>query len=213
MVSDRLFAFVILMLAFAGGFSIMSIEMLGGRIMAPFFGSSIYVWGSIITIFMVALSIGYLVGGHLSLIRPSLKKFGGLFLFCSVAVLPMVWVDDPVMEWVFMNVEDIRYGSLLAASGLFFLPTVAMGIISPYAVRLLVQNTHHSGSVAGKLYFVSTAGSAAGVLMTSFYFVLWWELDTIIFLLTGLLALCGCIALIGASQFKVATSEELHAGI
>ena len=201
------------MLAFAGGFSIMSIEMLGGRIMAPFFGSSIYVWGSIITIFMVALSIGYLVGGHLSLIRPSLKKFGGLFLFCALAVLPMVWVDDPVMEWVFMNVEDIRYGSLLAATGLFFLPTVAMGIISPYAVRLLVQNTHHSGSVAGKLYFVSTAGSAAGVLMTSFYFVLWFELDTIIFLLTSLLALCGVIALFGASQFKVATSEELHAGI
>ncbi len=212
MVSDRLFALVILMLAFAGGFSIMSIEMLGGRIMAPYFGSSIYVWGSIITIFMVALSIGYLLGGHLSLIRPSLKKFGGLFLFCAIAVLPMVWVDEPVMEWVFMNVEDIRYGSLLAASGLFFLPTIAMGVISPYAVRLLVQNTHHSGSVAGKLYFVSTAGSAAGVLMTSFYFVLWWELDSIIFILSATLAICGAIALLCASQFKVATSEELQAG-
>ncbi|MDX1455571.1 MAG: fused MFS/spermidine synthase [Gammaproteobacteria bacterium] len=200
------------MLAFTGGFSIMSIEMLGGRIMAPYFGSSIYVWGSIITIFMVALSIGYLVGGHLSLIRPSLKKFGSLFLFCSVAVVPMVWVDDPVMEWVFMNVEDIRYGSLLAATGLFFLPTVAMGIISPYAVRLLIQNTHTSGSVAGKLYFVSTAGSAGGVLMTSFYFVLWFELDTIIFLLSGALAVCGIIALLAASRFRVATSEELHAG-
>ena len=57
------YALFVFLLAFAGGFSIMSIEMLGGRIMAPFFGSSIYVWGSIITIFMVALSIGYLVGG------------------------------------------------------------------------------------------------------------------------------------------------------
>ena len=189
------YALFVFLLAFAGGFSIMSIEMLGGRIMAPFFGSSIYVWGSIITIFMVALSIGYLVGGQLSLKHPSLRKFGGLFLFCAFAVLPMAWIANPLMEWVFIRMEDVRYGSLLAATGLFFLPTVAMGIISPYAVRLLVQNTHHSGSVAGKLYFVSTAGSAAGVLMTSFYFVLWFEVNTILFLLAGVLAVCGAAAL------------------
>ena len=193
------YALLVLLMAFAGGFSIMSIEMLGGRIMAPFFGSSIYVWGSIITIFMVALSIGYLIGGQLSLKEPSLKKFGGLFLFCAVAVMPMAWIANPLMEWVFMAVEDVRYGSLLAASGLFFLPTVAMGIISPYAVRLLVRNTHHSGSIAGRLYFVSTAGSAAGVLMTSFYFVLWFEVNTILFLLTGVLAVCGVAALAAAT--------------
>ncbi|HEX6928526.1 MAG TPA: fused MFS/spermidine synthase [Gammaproteobacteria bacterium] len=189
------YALFVFLLAFAGGFSIMSIEMLGGRIMAPFFGSSIYVWGSIITIFMVALSIGYLIGGQLSLRRPSLTKFGGLFLFCACAVLPMAWIANPLMEWVFMRMIDVRYGSLLAATGLFFLPTVAMGVISPYAVRLLVQNTHHSGSVAGKLYFVSTAGSAAGVLLTSFYFVLWFEVNTILFLLAGVLAVCGMSAL------------------
>lgn len=193
------YALFVFLLAFSGGFAIMSIEMLGGRIMAPFFGSSIYVWGSIITIFMVALSIGYLVGGQLSLRDPSLKKFGGLFLFCAVAVLPMAWIANPLMEWVFMRIEDVRYGSLVAATGLFFLPTVAMGIISPYAVRLLVQNTHHSGSVAGKLYFVSTAGSAAGVLLTSFYFVLWFEMNTILFLLAGILAACGVLAVAGAS--------------
>ncbi|HLU62730.1 MAG TPA: fused MFS/spermidine synthase [Gammaproteobacteria bacterium] len=193
------YSLLVFLLALAGGFSIMSIEMLGGRIMAPFFGSSIYVWGSIITVFMVALSIGYLLGGQLSLKNPSLRKFGALFLFCGVAVLPMIWVDQPLMNWVFMAVEDVRYGSLIAATGLFFLPTVAMGIISPYAVRLLVHSTHRSGSVAGKLYFVSTAGSAAGVLMTSFYFVLWFEMDTILLLLAGVLGACGVIALIGAS--------------
>jgi len=194
------YALFVFLLAFAGGFSIMSIEMLGGRIMAPFFGSSIYVWGSIITIFMIALSIGYLAGGQLSLRNPSLKKFGGLFLFCAVAVMPMAWISNPLMEWVFMRIEDVRYGSLVAATGLFFLPTVAMGVISPYAVRLLVHNTHHSGAVAGKLYFVSTAGSAAGVLMTSFYFVLWMEMDNILFMLAGILAVCGALALAGASM-------------
>ncbi|MDX1444017.1 MAG: fused MFS/spermidine synthase [Gammaproteobacteria bacterium] len=190
-----LYALFVLLLAFFGGFSIMSIEMLGGRILAPYFGSSIYVWGSIITIFMVALSIGYLIGGQLSLVKPSLRKFGGLFLICSAAVTPMVIFAEPVMELVFEYFwEDPRYGSLLAATGLFFIPTVAMGIISPYAVRLLVQNAHHSGSVAGRLYFVSTAGSAAGVLMTSFYFVLWFEVNTILYMLAGILAVCGISA-------------------
>lgn len=196
------YALLVFLMAFAGGFSIMSIEMLGGRIMAPYFGSSIYVWGSIITIFMVALSVGYLLGGHLSLKNPSLRKFGALFLLCATAVMPMIWISQPLMEWVFMRIEDVRYGSLVAATGLFFIPTVAMGVISPYAVRLLVHSTHHSGSVAGKLYFVSTAGSAAGVLMTSFYFVLWFELDTIIFLLTGVLALAGAAALAASTTIR-----------
>lgn len=191
-----LYSLFVFLLAFFGGFSIMSIEMLGGRILAPYFGSSIYVWGSIITIFMVALSIGYLIGGQLSLVRPSLRKFGTLFLICAAAVTPMVMFAEPVMELVFEHFwEDPRYGSLVAASGLFFIPTVAMGVISPYAVRLLVQNTHHSGSVAGRLYFVSTAGSAAGVLMTSFYFVLWWEVNTILYMLAAILGACGVAAL------------------
>ncbi len=191
-----LYSLFVFLLVFFGGFSIMSIEMLGGRILAPYFGSSIYVWGSIITIFMVALSIGYLIGGQLSLVRPSLRKFGTLFLICSFAVTPMVMFAEPVMELVFEHFwEDPRYGSLIAATGLFFIPTVTMGVISPYAVRLLVQNTHHSGSVAGRLYFVSTAGSAAGVLMTSFYFVLWWEVNTILYMLAAILGVCGVAAL------------------
>ncbi|MEK9822758.1 MAG: glycosyl transferase, partial [Gammaproteobacteria bacterium] len=67
---SRLVNWSVLTLAFTSGFIIMSIEMLGGRILAPYFGSSIYVWGSIITVFMVALAVGYLTGGHLSLMQP-----------------------------------------------------------------------------------------------------------------------------------------------
>ncbi len=70
------------------------------------------------------------------------------------------------------------------------LPTIVLGMISPYSVRLMVTETAHSGRVAGTLYFVSTLGSALGTLATSFYLVLWFEIDTILLLLTGsLLAL------------------------
>ena len=122
-------------LAFTGGFTIMSIELLGGRILAPFFGSSVYVWGSIITIFMLALSGGYLIGGRFSLHAPSLTRFGLLFIAGAVLIGPLLLAGTPIMEWVFIRVEDPRYGSPIAATALFLLPTVMLGMISPYSVR------------------------------------------------------------------------------
>ena len=167
-------------LAFVGGFVIMSLELLGGRVLAPYFGSSIYVWGSIITVFMLSLSLGYLFGGRWSLNNPSLKRFSIIFLAAALFLSPLTYYSESLMVWIFERVEDPRYGSLLAASGLFILPTIILGMISPYSVRLLVSSTHESGNVAGMLYFVSTMGSAIGTLATSFYFVLWWEMNSIL---------------------------------
>lgn len=195
-----MYAALVYLLVFIGGFSVMSIELLGGRILAPYFGSSIYVWGSIIAVFMLALSVGYLLGGRLSLVRPSLSRLGLLFLVCAVTVLPLVIWRGVLMAWVFDRVEDPRYGSLIAATALFFVPTACLGFISPYAVRLLVENVDRSGYAAGKLYFVSTAGSALGTLLTSFYLVLWFEVDTILFALDGALAACAAAALAGGMR-------------
>ncbi len=87
---------------------------------------------------------------------------------------------------------------LLAAVLLFAMPTVILGVISPYAVRLRVAHVDQSGDVAGRLYFVSTLGSALGTLATSFYFVLWFEINTIVGLLT--LALVAMSALAWAAD-------------
>ncbi len=178
---------LIYLLAFTGGFVIMSLELLGSRIMAPYFGGSIYVWGSIITIFMLSLSLGYLIGGRWSTVEPSMRKFGSIFLIAGVCLVPLVSSAEFLMSWIFEHVEDPRYGSLLAATLLFMLPTIILGMISPYSVRLLVTNVASSGKVAGGLYFVSTLGSALGTLFTSFYLVLWLELSTILYLLSGIL--------------------------
>ncbi len=171
---------IIYSLAFVGGFVIMSLELLGGRVLAPYFGSSIYVWGSIITVFMLSLALGYLFGGKLSLHKPSLTRFGFIFAIAAVLLYPLVFFSESAMVFIFERVEDPRYGSLLAASLLFILPTIIMGMISPYSVRLLVASTHEAGQVAGRLYFVSTMGSALGTLVTSFYLVLWFEINTIL---------------------------------
>ncbi len=186
----------ILFLAFCCGFSIMTVELLGGKIMAPFFGGSIYVWGSIITIFMLALSIGYLLGGRWSIRAPNNFKYGSLFLSSAVFLLPMIFFGEAIMEWIFERVTDPRYGSLLGATGLFFLPTVIMGMIAPYSVRLMVISAEHSGQTAGFLYFVSTIGSALGTILTSFYLVLWFEINTILWVIFATFTACGLSAML-----------------
>lgn len=187
---------VVLLLAFTSGFIIMSVELLGGRILAPYFGSSIYVWGSIISIFMVALSVGYLIGGRLSVLSPNLGRYGLFFLLAALGLLPIVFFANQAMDAVFAAIDDPRYGSLLASTLLFFIPTAILGMIAPYSVRLMVNDTDHSGQVAGGLYFVSTLGSALGTLLTSFYLVLWFDMNTILLAMITVLLLAGVLAIV-----------------
>ncbi len=184
----------ILFLAFCAGFSIMCFELLGGRMLAPYFGSSVYVWGSIITVFMLALSLGYLIGGRYSLYNPNLNKFAGIFILASLSLIPMILFSESIFEFVFARIEDPRYGSLVASSFVFLIPSVLMGMIAPYSVRILTVSADSSGQTAGFLYFVSTLGSAIGTIMTSFYFVLWMEVDQILWLTFGILFSAGCVA-------------------
>jgi predicted membrane-bound spermidine synthase len=199
-------AYVVYLLAFVAGFCIMSLELLGGRLLAPYFGSSIHVWGSVITVFMLSLAIGYLIGGRLSLQRPSLDRFALILLAAAACLYPLVFFSESVMNAIFQRILDPRYGSLATAGVLFIVPTVIMGMISPYSVRLLVDTTERSGQVAGILYFVSTLGSALGTLATSFYFVLWFEMQTILTALT-----CALLAssLIAACTARIPTRPAL----
>ena len=184
------------LLAFTSGFVIMSIELLGGRILAPYFGGSIHVWGSVIAVFMVALATGYLAGGQLSLRNPRLTSYGYFFLAAAVTTVPTIMYGESTMNRVFERIEDPRYGSLVAATVMFFVPTAILGMIAPYSVRLLVQSRHHSGRVAGVLYFTSTLGSALGTLLTSFYLVLWFEVEGILTTMGLVLVFCFALALL-----------------
>ena len=195
---DRRKNVLVSVLAFTSGCVIMSLELLGGRLLAPYFGSSIYVWGSVITVFMLALSAGYLTGGWLSLFNPSLKRFSLIFFASAATLYPLALINELLMAKVFETITDPRWGSLLAALILFTLPTVILGLISPYAVRLLVVDVDRAGNTAGRLYFVSTIGSALGTLATSFYFVLWFQMNTIIFILSGALLILGFVSWVAA---------------
>jgi hypothetical protein len=168
------------------GFMLMSVELLSGRILAPTFGSSIYVWGAIITVFMLALSIGYLIGGRLSMNSPHIKVLCGLHLLSGLLLLPVLAFEVPVLDAIFEYTQDPRAGSLIASVILFFLPAVVCGTVAPYAVRLLVEDHKAAGFYAGIQFFFSTACSAAGTLLTSFYFVLILEVNQILLLIIGI---------------------------
>lgn len=186
-----MYTILVYLIATWSGFSVMAVELLSGKVLAPYFGSSIYVWGAIISVFMLALSIGYLIGGRLSLANPRLHTLAGILIVASLTTLPIVLFGEPAMDWFFDRVQDPRYGSLLASVLLFFVPTTIFGMISPYSVRLLTHRHQESGRNAGTLYFASTLGSAAGTILTSFYLVLWFELNHILLGLIGITLLLG----------------------
>jgi hypothetical protein len=183
------------LLAGWSGFFVMSYELLGGRVLASDFGSSVSVWGALITVFMIALAIGYLIGGTLSTKRASFRDLGAILVLQAVTTVLSLAVSESVLDWIFAHIEDVRYGALSASMMLFFVPTVVSGMVSPYAVRLLVTDVRESGRYAGKLLFVSTFGSAAGTIATSFYFVLYFEVNEIVYGLTAISIVLGIAAM------------------
>jgi len=182
------------------GYFVMGLELLGGRLLAPYFGSSIYVWGAIITVFMLALSIGYLAGGRASLQAPSLRRLALILFAAALTTAPILLYGDALLDRLSVAVRDPRFGSLTAAMLLFFVPTLISGMVSPYAVRLLVADLRGAGDRVGRLYFVSTFGSAAGTLLTSFYLVLYLDINQIIELMLAVSALVGALAFLPAAE-------------
>lgn len=162
------------------GFFVMVVELIGGRLIAPFFGSSIYVWGAVIFVFMLGLAIGYLLGGIWSRTGATVPRLCGILAAAALVTLPVVVFGDAALNAIFDHTADPRMGSLLTCFLLFFIPAILSGMVSPYAVRLIVRDEATSGRSAGYLYFVSTVGSSAGTLLTSFYLVLWFEVDQIL---------------------------------
>lgn len=196
-VLNRLLIFLI---AGWSGFFLMSVELLSGRILAPSFGSSIQVWGAVLTVFMLALSLGYLAGGRLSIKDPSLTKLAIILLTAALFTIPSVLLGDQVMDRIYTVIIDPRYGCLAAAMLLFFVPTVIAGMVSPYAVRLLVSECRLSGHYAGYLFFTSTFGSAAGTLLTSFYLVLYLDINEIFWMMIGVSTALGVTTLMYDSR-------------
>jgi len=150
------------------GAIIMSLELTAFRLYAPYFGYSIYVWGSMISVVMGALAGGYALGGWLADRSPSATVLYFVILGSGLYQLVIIFVVRSILRWLWLSGE---FFGTAVASLIIFAPTMtALAITGPFVIRLLAR-AGHIGVTAGKVYALSTAGSIAGVLTTSFFLV------------------------------------------
>jgi spermidine synthase len=156
---------------FVCGAVLMGLEIVGSRILAPYFGNSIFVWGSLISIVLAALSLGYWLGGIMADRWPRLSVLGVLIALPGIMIALLPFVYPPLNQAIAASEMGARLSPLVSSLVLFLVPSVFLGTISPFAVRLQARAVASVGTTAGGLYAVSTAGSIAGTLLTAFYLI------------------------------------------
>jgi spermidine synthase len=153
------------------GLASLGAEIAAARLMAPFFGASTIVWANTIAVVLVALSIGYWLGGRLADRHPHPRALCALVLIASglLALVPLVagpFLDLSVKAFDRVSVGAFA-GSLFGVLALVALPVVLLGTVSPWAIRLKVADVASAGQVAGRLYAISTVGSLVGTFLAS----------------------------------------------
>jgi len=168
----------LLSLAFVSGLTIMAVEISASRLIAPYFGTSTYIWVNIIGVIMVALALGYYFGGKLADKVPDLKLLLRLILGACVFLLitPFVtsYVADLVTETLLMvNSASlvIFFGSLILVGILLFVPIFILGMVSPFIIKLLSVIDANIGQNAGLVFSISTLGSILGTFLPVLVFI------------------------------------------
>ncbi|MEK7068036.1 MAG: fused MFS/spermidine synthase [Patescibacteria group bacterium] len=158
-------------IVFLCGAAVMIIELVGSRVLAPYVGTSIFVWTSLIGVILGSLSLGYWYGGKISDRYPNSRVLA-LIIFSAgiyIALIALIkfWLLLYIIKWI----TDIRGSSIIAALVLFCPPSVLLGMVSPYAVKLKLRALAQSGATVGNLYALSTIGSIAGTFLAGFWLI------------------------------------------
>jgi spermidine synthase len=156
---------------FVSGAVLLGVEIASSRVLAPFFGNSLYVWGALIGVVLTGLAIGYWVGGVLADRRPSIGLLLAVMALGALLVLAVPFVDDRVLRWVVDWDPGARLNPLVAATVLFGLPSVVLAAVTPVAVRIAARDVLTLGRTAGRLFAVSTVGSIVGTFATAFVLI------------------------------------------
>ena len=158
-------------LVFVVGTGSLGAEIAVARLMAPFFGASTIVWANTIGVVLVALSLGYWLGGRLADRNPSLQGLCKIVLLAAVLLAAVPFIARPFFDISVEALDSISagafVGSLFAVLALVAIPVLLLGAASPYALRLAVPDVEHAGRIAGRLYAISTAGSLTGTMLSS----------------------------------------------
>lgn len=174
-------------ITFIASFCILVIEIVAGRILAPFVGVSLYTWTSIIGVVLAGISIGAYLGGKLADKYPERKTLGWLLLLSGIATLLIAPVTNLVAGYHFPTSLMVRI--LIVTSVTFFIPSCILGMISPVVVKLALRNVETAGNIVGKIYAFSTLGSIIGTFAAGFFLISWMGTRHIILVMGAILIL------------------------
>jgi len=188
---------------FISGMAVMIIEILGSRLIAPYFGNSIFVWTSIIGVVLASLSLGYYFGGRLADKEPSIEKLSQILLYAGLAVCFIPAISTPIL--LLSTLFGLKFGSITASLILLSIPSILLGVVSPYAVKLETKKLGVLGKTAGNLYAISTFGSIIGTFLTGFVLIPLIGVKSILYLV-ALLLFSASIILSIQNKIKVLAS-------
>lgn len=186
--------FLMLTTTLCGGL-VMVVEVLGARVIGPYFGVSLYVWTALITVALLSLSAGYALGGRLSDKHPSPVWLYSLIIAAGVLVL----LVPTLKPWAIQASVPLglRGGALVSAILLFAPAMLLLGCVSPYVVRIAARDLASLGRTVGLLYSLSTIGSMVGTALAG-YVIIGFVGVTRAFHLSGAL-----LVLIGLAYFAI----------
>ncbi|MBI5613110.1 MAG: fused MFS/spermidine synthase, partial [Gammaproteobacteria bacterium] len=175
----------------------MILEIVGARVLAPYLGTSIFVWTSLIGIILASLSLGYWWGGKLADRRPSYRVFALIIFLSGIFVASITFAKEVVLLAIQAAIGDVRLAAAVATLALFAVPSVLLGMVSPYAVKLRVDDLDKSGATVGYLYAISTIGSIIGTFLAGFVLIAYFGNTRILLVLSIALILTSLLANFG----------------
>ena len=145
------------------------------RLLAPFFGTSLYSWAILIGLILAYLTLGYWLGGKLADSRPERRPFFALNALAAVAVAIVAVVATPLLGGSLTATQQLPYGllwgTIAGCLGLFAVPTILLGCVNPYAIRLSVANVAAAGNASGTVFALTTIGSLVGTFSAVFLLI------------------------------------------
>jgi len=163
----------------------MIVEILGARMLAPYVGTSHFVWTAQIAVTMVALATGYYAGGWLVDRSPRLYQLYGCILAAAIYLCVSVLFVEPVAYWCLGF--KLVVGSLLASAALFFAPLSLLAMVGPFFVRVLTVSVSGVGGNVGRLTAISTLGSVLGTVLIGYVLIPFFPNSTTMLMTMGIL--------------------------
>ncbi|MDR1917237.1 MAG: fused MFS/spermidine synthase [Synergistaceae bacterium] len=166
--------------SFSCGTCVMVLEMAGSRVVAPYMGTSLVVWTSLIGIIMTSLALGYWLGGVVSDRWPYSHVLACIIGAASVSTAVVAFVANLLLAALVKDIRNIYVASVIASLLLFAPPSFLLGMVSPFIVRLAMRNLSSAGTIVGRFSALSSAGSILGTFLGGFVLISFLQSSTIL---------------------------------